>query len=63
MCLICLKGPKHGEKNWQNIKDYNEKKKYYNILKLFCLDHLMSTVLFFRVWLWNQEIVKTYEGK
>jgi hypothetical protein len=62
MCLVCLKGPKHGEKSWQNIGE-KWKKEYSKILKLFCLGYLMSTILFCRVWFWNKKISITYEKK
>jgi hypothetical protein len=29
MCLVCLKGPKHGERSWQNIREMEGK----NIVK------------------------------
>jgi hypothetical protein len=59
MCLVCLKGP-NMEKEVDKTLERNRKKEYCNILKLFGLGHFMSTILFFRVWLWNQEIARTY---
>jgi hypothetical protein len=51
------------EKEVDKTLERNGKKEYCNILKLFGLGHLMSIILFFRVWLWNQEIARLYGKK